>query len=135
MPLFGRTSLRLPLVCWLERIEVWSKSGRTLFDLNAGVTGGRRTLPGSHFLESLAAQPMTDLGQRGPFSIGKEQPALDLGFENPVFSDEIFIASQTFLVDRSSDVGQQARPIHSDPPTLDVIESKLSAGSEEEKVI
>jgi hypothetical protein len=34
---------------------------------------------------------MTDFSQRGPCSIGKEQPTLDLGFENPVFSDGIFI--------------------------------------------
>jgi hypothetical protein len=49
---------------------------------------------------------MSDLGQRGPFSVGKEQPALDLGFKNPVFSDERFIAQQQFLIDRSGDIGQ-----------------------------
>ena len=33
------------------------------------------------------------------FSVGKEQPALDLGFKNPVFSDERFIVQQQFLID------------------------------------
>ena len=42
---------------------------------------------------------MTDFGQSGPFNVGKKQPALDLGFKNPVFSDERYIAKQQFLID------------------------------------
>jgi hypothetical protein len=61
---------------------------------------------------------MTDLGQRGPISIGKELPTLNLAYKNPVFSDEIFIAQENFLVHCSGDIGQQARPIPSNPPTL-----------------
>ena len=60
---------------------------------------------GSHFLESLSAQRMSDLSQSGPFSDGKEQPDLDLGLENAVFRVEIFIAQQQFLVNRSGDAG------------------------------
>jgi len=58
---------------------------------------------------------MTNFSQSGSFSIGKVQPALDLGFENAIFSHEIFIAQEQFLVDRSGDIGQQARPVHSNP--------------------
>ena len=32
---------------------------------------------------------MTDLGQRCPLRVRKLEPAIDLGFENPVFSDEV----------------------------------------------
>src|SRR5437879_4993128 len=64
----------------------------------------------SHFLETLTAQPMTDFGQCCQRRIRKLQPGLDLGFENAVFSDEIFIARQQFLVNRSGDIGQQASP-------------------------
>jgi hypothetical protein len=46
---------------------------------------------GSYFLESLAAQPMTDFGLSGPLRIRKLQPGLDLGFQDPAFSDQIFM--------------------------------------------
>jgi hypothetical protein len=61
---------------------------------------------------------MTNLSQCGSFSIGKVKPALDLGFENAIFSDEIFIAQKQFLVDRSGDIGQQAGLVHSGPSFL-----------------
>jgi hypothetical protein len=63
-------------------------------------------------------QSITDLGQRGLFCVRKEQSTLGLSFENPVFSDEMLFAQEKFLVHRSSDIGQQARPIPSNPPTL-----------------
>ncbi len=61
---------------------------------------------------------MSNFSQAGPLCIRKLQASLDLSFQYPILSRQIFIAQDKFRVEGSSDIGQQARPVHSDPPTL-----------------
>ena len=49
---------------------------------------------------------------------GASCTAPNVGFENTVFHDELFISQQPFLVNRSGNVGPQASPIYSDSSTL-----------------
>jgi hypothetical protein len=72
-----------------------------------------------HLGKSLAAQSMTDLAQRGSLSVGELQPPLQLGFEDAIFSGQIFIPRQQLLVHHPSDKGQDARPIHSSSTPAD----------------
>jgi len=61
-----------------------------------------------YFLECLSSQSVGNLGQASPFSIGKQQAALDLCFQNVVLRCQILIPQQEFLIDCSRDVGQHA---------------------------
>src|SRR5262249_3057338 len=62
---------------------------------------------------------MTDLAQRGSLSVGELQPPLQLGFEDAIFSGQIFMPRQQLLVYHPSDKGQDARPIHSSSTPAD----------------
>ena len=61
---------------------------------------------------------MTDLAQRGSLNVGELQPPLQLGFEDAIFSGQIFIPRQQLLVHRPRDEGQNSRPIHSLTPDI-----------------
>jgi hypothetical protein len=53
-----------------------------------------------------------NLGQGGLFTLGKQQTALDLRFENAVLGGQILVPQQELLIDRSCDVGEHACPNH-----------------------
>src|SRR5580700_1366862 len=48
----------------------------------------------------------------GLFTVGKQQTALDLRFENAVLGSQILVPQQELLIDRSCDVGEHACPNH-----------------------
>ena len=68
------------------------------------------------FAENLAAQPMTDLAERGSLGVRELQSTLLLGLQDAVFGGQIFVPRQQLLVHRPRDVSQDPRPIHNGPP-------------------
>jgi hypothetical protein len=60
--------------------------------------------------QSLASQPVSNLGQCCLFAFRKQQPTLDLTSEDPVLCRQILVPQQELLIDHSSDVGQHVRP-------------------------
>src|SRR5262249_22533571 len=69
--------------------------------------------------ETLAAQSMADLGQRGSLGIREFQPPFQLRPEHPIFGSQIFDLRQQLLVHRPRDVSQDARPIHPSSASAD----------------
>src|SRR6202140_2687082 len=65
-----------------------------------------------HFPESLSPESVGNLGQGGLFTVGQQQTALDLHFENAVLGSQILVPQQELLIDRSCDVGEHACPNH-----------------------
>src|SRR5258706_12927804 len=65
-----------------------------------------------HVLQSLSTQAVSDLGQCRLFSFRKQQPTLDLTSQDPVLRRQIFVSQQKFLIHRSGEIGEQARPKH-----------------------
>jgi hypothetical protein len=67
--------------------------------------------------QSLASQPVSNLGQCCLFTFRKQQPTLDLTSEDPVLCRQLLVPQQEFqqqefLIDHSSEIGQHARPDH-----------------------
>ena len=65
-----------------------------------------------HLGESLAAQAMTDLAERGSLRVREFQPPFRLRLEDTIFGGQIFVPRQQLLVHHASDVSQDAHPIH-----------------------
>ena len=65
-----------------------------------------------HFPQSLSPESVGNLGQGGLFTVGKQQTALDLRFENAVLGGQILVPQPEFLIDRFCDVGEHACPNH-----------------------
>jgi hypothetical protein len=68
------------------------------------------------WLLDLAAHSMTDFVKRGSLGVREFQPPLQLGLQDAVLSDQIFVPRQQLLVHHARDVGQDARPIHISHP-------------------
>ena len=62
--------------------------------------------------EGIAAQAMTNLAERGSLGVRELEPSFQLGLQDAVFGGQIFVPRQQLLIHRSSDAGQDARPIH-----------------------
>ena len=75
--------------------------------------------------QSLASQPVSNLGQCCLFTFRKQQPTLELTSEHPVLCRQILGRQQEFLIDHSTDVGQHARPDHSRAPLKLIFEPGL----------
>jgi hypothetical protein len=60
---------------------------------------------------------MTDLAERLSLAIRELQSPFKLGLHDAVFGDQIFVSRQQLLVHRSRHKGQDARPIHIEPPS------------------
>ncbi len=58
---------------------------------------------------------MSDFSEFNPIRVGELQPGLELGFEDPVFSNKLLISQKEFLVHCPGNVGQNTHPIHSNP--------------------
>ncbi len=64
----------------------------------------------SYLGQSFASESLTDLGERGPLRIGKTQTRRQLRPQDAVFSGQIFVLKEQFLIDQTGDVGQQTDP-------------------------
>ena len=65
-----------------------------------------------YLLQSFLAKPLTNLGQRLPFTVGQTQATLDLVSKNAVLGRQVLVPQQEFLINRARDVGQQFLPVH-----------------------
>ena len=61
---------------------------------------------------------MSDLAQRASLGVREIRPTLQLRLEDAVLGGQILAPSQQFLVHSSRHVGQDAHPIHTEPPAL-----------------
>jgi hypothetical protein len=59
---------------------------------------------------------MADLAERGSLCVRELQSTLQLGLQDEVFGDQIFVPRPQLLVRRPRDVSQDAHPIHNGPP-------------------
>jgi hypothetical protein len=85
---------------------ITQESARSLAALNRPVAAD---VPGT----AAHCQAMSDFSERGSLDVRQLQPPFQLGPQDAVFSDQIFVLRQQLLVHRPCDVGQDARPIHS----------------------
>src|SRR5713101_5307314 len=69
-----------------------------------------------HFLQGLLPQPLANLGQDLAIAIAQAYATFDLVTKHAIFSHEVLIAQQQFLIDASRDVRQQVFPVHRLPP-------------------
>jgi hypothetical protein len=60
---------------------------------------------------------MTDLAERASLGVRELQSPFQLGLNDAVLGGQIFVPRQQLLVDRPRDVGQDSRPIHTEPPS------------------
>jgi hypothetical protein len=79
------------------------------------------------FDEGLAAQAMTDLTERASLGVRELQSTPQLGLHDAVFGGQIFVPSQQLLVHLSRYIGQDARPIHTEPPARPSTRASLIA--------
>ena len=68
-------------------------------------------LSGNATSQGCESEPLGDLSQYRLFTFRK-QSTLDLTFQDPVLSRQIFVPQQEFLTDRSGDLGHHPRPKH-----------------------
>ena len=73
---------------------------------------GSRLDDGRYLLESPLAELFADLGQRDPFSVGEEEPSLDLTTQDSILGGEGFVSFEQLLVHGFSDEGKQCLPAH-----------------------
>src|SRR6266852_1843418 len=59
-----------------------------------------------HLAKRLVAQSMCNLAELRSLGVREPQPPLQLGLQDPIFSNQIFIPQQQLLVHRPGDVGQ-----------------------------
>src|SRR5262245_15780625 len=59
------------------------------------------------------------LAERGLLGVRELPSTFQLGLQDAVFGDQIFVLRQQFLVHRPRDIGQHARPIHNGSPFAD----------------
>jgi hypothetical protein len=70
------------------------------------------------FFSRLLAQFLTNLGQGLALGVTQLDTSFDLVTEDAIFSHQVFVTEQEFLIDRARDIGQQRFPIHVVLPPL-----------------
>ena len=65
-----------------------------------------------YLFECSLANLFSDLGQCSPLTIAQAQTALQLIAENTILGNEVLVAQEQFVIDRSCDVRQRCLPVH-----------------------
>jgi len=74
------------------------------------MVSGRATVATS--AEGFAAQAMTNLAEPGSLGVRELGTCFQVGLQDSVFGDQIFVPRQQLLIHRTRDVSQDPRPIH-----------------------
>jgi hypothetical protein len=81
-----------------------------------------------HFLQSLLAELLADLGEGLTLAIIQPDTPLKLVAQDPILRHEIFIAQQQLLIDRPRDIPQQVFPVHGISPAVFMFRLPMSIG-------
>jgi hypothetical protein len=74
-----------------------------------------------YFLQSVLTQLLSELSQSLAFGVGEPHAPLNLMAQDAIFSHEILVSQQEFLINGARDIGQQRFPIHVIIPPIFVL--------------